>query len=39
VLPIWLPGMGMIRGGALLVDDHASRGRRTWEEFLARRLS
>src|SRR5207245_8705973 len=37
VVPVWMPGIGKVRAGALLTRNH-SDGRRTWEEFLADRL-
>lgn len=44
VVPVWMPAIGAIRAGGLLVaEQHAApeqtAGRRTWEEFLAERLS
>jgi uncharacterized protein YbjT (DUF2867 family) len=43
VVPVWMPAIGAIRAGGLLVaEQHAApeqtTGRRTWEEFLAERL-
>jgi uncharacterized protein YbjT (DUF2867 family) len=42
VVPVWMPGIGAVRSGALLVSGEAGPGRaagqRTWEEFLAGRL-
>jgi uncharacterized protein YbjT (DUF2867 family) len=40
ILPVWLPGKAAraVRAGANLAPDRAV-GRRTWEEFLAERLS
>ncbi len=39
ILPLWMPGLGRIRAGGLLVEEAQSGelGRRTWEEFLAGR--
>jgi hypothetical protein len=41
VVPLWIPGAAAraVRAGAILAGDHAETGRRTWEEFLADRLS
>ncbi|MGW1495704.1 SDR family oxidoreductase [Streptomyces sp. NPDC002402] len=39
ILPLWMPGIGPVRAGALLVSAGSpAAGRRTWEEFLAARL-
>jgi uncharacterized protein YbjT (DUF2867 family) len=42
VAPVWMPGLGKIRDGALLPDQGMALGRvvghRTWAEFLAERL-
>lgn len=41
VVPVWMPGLGRIRDGALLPEHRTAPGlvvgRRTWEEFLAER--
>ncbi|HEY3505186.1 MAG TPA: SDR family oxidoreductase [Actinocatenispora sp.] len=39
VVPVLLPGTGRIRAGALLATGQPTTGHRTWEEFLASRLS
>jgi uncharacterized protein YbjT (DUF2867 family) len=44
VVPVWTPGIGKIRAGGLLVGERAgghayARGRRSWGDFLAERLS
>jgi uncharacterized protein YbjT (DUF2867 family) len=46
VVPVWMPGIAKIRAGGLVVGEKQGgngngypRGRRTWEEFLAERLS
>jgi uncharacterized protein YbjT (DUF2867 family) len=39
VVPVLMPGTRRIRAGALIPDQPAELGRRTWEEFLADRLS
>jgi uncharacterized protein YbjT (DUF2867 family) len=40
VVPVWMPAIGQIRAGGLLVADREAgpQGRRTWAEFLAERL-
>lgn len=39
ILQVWMPGIGPVRAGALLVSGRSpAAGRRTWEEFLAARL-
>lgn len=42
VVPVWLPGIGGVRAGGLLVEAQPgagdAAGGRTWEEFLAERL-
>ncbi|HEV2780557.1 MAG TPA: SDR family oxidoreductase [Actinophytocola sp.] len=43
ILPLWMPGLGKIKAGGLLVGDQPDggipAGRRTWEDFLSERLN
>jgi uncharacterized protein YbjT (DUF2867 family) len=43
ILPLWMPGLGKIKAGGLLVPDQdgadTPAGRRTWEDFLSERLN
>jgi uncharacterized protein YbjT (DUF2867 family) len=43
VMPVWLPGLGPVRAGALLPERQPGQdqpiGQRTWEEFLTTQVS